>query len=87
MAKTRAPYPAAFREQIVELARVGRSAAERSREFGCSAPTAANWIAQAARDGGKPLHGKEGLTSIERAELVQPAPTSLGTESSVTSEL
>ena len=34
MAKTKPPYPVAFREQIVELARAGRSPAELSREFG-----------------------------------------------------
>ncbi len=43
MAKTRPPYPAAFREQIVELARGGRSPAELSREFGPTAQSIANW--------------------------------------------
>ncbi len=71
MAKTRPPYPAAFREQIIELARAGRSPAELAREFGCTAQTIANWLAQAARDRGKPLPGKEGLSSIEREELVR----------------
>ena len=71
MAKTRPPYPAAFREQIIELARAGRSPTELAREFGCTAQTIANWFAQAACDSGKPLPGKEGLTSIEREELVR----------------
>lgn len=71
MAKTRPPYPAAFREQIMELARAGRSPSELSREFGCSAQTVANWIAQAARDSGNPLPGKEGLSSAEREELAR----------------
>ena len=71
MAKTRPPYPAAFREQIVELARAGRSPAELSREFGPTAQSIANWIGQAACDAGQPLPGKEGLSSIEREELVR----------------
>ena len=44
---------------------------ELSREFGCTAQTIANWLAQAARDSGKPLPGKEGLSSVEREELVR----------------
>ena len=71
MAKTRPPYPAEFREQIVELARVGRTAAELSREVGCSAQTVTNWIAQAAIDAGKLLPSKGGLTTAERDELAR----------------
>ena len=71
MPKSRPPYPAEFRRQIVELARAGRTPTELSREFGCSAQTVTNWIAQAAIDGGKPLPGKDGLTSAEREELTR----------------
>jgi transposase len=71
MPKSRPPYPAEFRQQIVELARAGRSPAELSREFGCSAQTITNWIGQAAIDQGKPLPGKEGLTTAEREELAR----------------
>ena len=69
MGKTRAPYPAAFRQQLIELVEAGRTPAELSREFGVTAQTIANWVGQAAIDKGKPLPGKEGLTSAERAEL------------------
>ncbi len=69
MAKTRPPYPAEFRQQIIELAQAGRSPTELSREFGPTSQTIINWLAQAARDTGKPLPGKEGLTSAERDEL------------------
>ena len=69
MPKSRPPYPAEFRQQIIELARAGRSSAELSREFGCTAQTVTNWVAQAAIDAGKPLPGKDGLTSAEREEL------------------
>ena len=71
MPKSRPPYPQEFREQIVELAKIGRTPSELSREFGCSAQTITNWIAQAAIDAGRPLPGKEGLTSAERQELTR----------------
>lgn len=71
MPKTKPPYPAEFRQQIIELARAGRTPAELSREFGPTAQSIANWIAQDARDRGKPLPGKPGLTSAEHEELVR----------------
>ncbi len=74
MPKTKPPYPAEFRQQIIELARAGRTPAELSREFGPTAQSIANWIAQDARDRGKPLPGKEGLSSAEREELVRLRP-------------
>ena len=69
MPKTHVPYPAEFRQQMVELVRAGRSSIELSSEFGCSAQTIHNWVAQSAIDSGKPLPGKEGLTTAEREEL------------------
>jgi len=71
MPRSRPPYPAEFRQQIVELARVGRTPAELSREFGVSAQTVTNLVAQAAIDADQPLHGKDGLSSAERAELMR----------------
>jgi transposase len=71
MPKSKPPYPAQFRQQIIELAHAGRTPAELSREFGPTAQSIANWIAQDARDRGKPIPGKEGLSSAEREELVR----------------
>ncbi len=71
MPKSKPPYLAQFRQQIIELAHAGRTPAELSREFGPSAQSIANWIAQDARDRGKPIPGKEGLSSAEREELVR----------------
>ena len=72
MGKTRAPYPAAFRQQMVELVELGRSPADLAREFDVSAQTIANWVGQAAVDRGKPPPGRQGaLTSIEREELAR----------------
>ncbi len=70
MRKHKPPYPAEFRQQIIELARAGRTPAQLSREFGPTAQSIANWIAQDARDLGKPP-GKEGLSTAEREELVR----------------
>ncbi len=72
MPKSRLPYPAAFRQQMIELVQAGRTPAELSREFECTAQTIANWVAQAARNAGKPVAGKEaGLSTAERDELVR----------------
>lgn len=69
MPKTKPPYPAQFREQMIELVSVGKTPAQLSREFGCTAQTIANWVAQSAIDAGKTRPGKEGLSSVEREEL------------------
>ena len=69
MAKTRPPYPAEFRQQMIELVRAGKTPAELAREFECTAQTIANWVGQEAIDRGRPLPGKEGLSSAEREEL------------------
>ncbi len=45
MGKTRPPYPAEFREQMVELVRSSRTPAELAREFEVTAQTIANWLA------------------------------------------
>ena len=71
MPKTKPPYPAAFRQQMIELVHAGKTPAELWREFECSAQTIANWVAQAARDEGRALPGKEGLGSAEREELAR----------------
>jgi hypothetical protein len=44
----------ALRPQIVEQARAGHTRGEIAREFGCSAQTVTNWIAEADIDDGKP---------------------------------
>ncbi len=53
MSKTRRPYPPEFRQQMVELARAGRSPEELSREFEPSAQAIRNWVAQADRGEGR----------------------------------
>jgi transposase len=71
MPKSKPPYPAAFKQQIVELAMAGRTPAELSREFGVSAQSVTAWVAQAAANVGKPPRGKDVLSSAEREELAR----------------
>ena len=71
MGNTKPPYPAAFKQQIVELFQAGRSQSELAREFDVSAASIANWVARASADSGKPLPGRDVLTSVEREELVR----------------
>ena len=71
MPKSHQRYPAEFRQQLIELVRAGRNPEELSREFGCTAQSIRNWVAQAAIDNGKALPGKDGLTSAEREEVAR----------------
>ena len=66
MPRTRNPYPADFREQIVALARSGRSVEELAREFEPCAAKIYRWIQQADRDGGRRT---DDVSSEERDEL------------------
>jgi transposase len=66
MPKSRPPYPAEFRRQMVELVRAGRTPDELSREFEPSAEAIRQWVKQADRDDGRRA---DGLTSAERDEL------------------
>ncbi|MDG5977882.1 transposase is3/is911 family protein [Hydrogenophaga taeniospiralis CCUG 15921] len=54
MSKVRPPYPAQFRQQMVELVRAGRSPAQLSREFGVTAQSISTWVGQAAIGHGPP---------------------------------
>jgi transposase len=71
MPKSHAPYAPEFRQQMIELVHAGSNPEELAEEFGCSAQSIRNWVAQAAIDGGKPVVGKERLSSAEREELAR----------------
>src|SRR5512143_246458 len=68
MPKSRPPYPAEFRRQLIELVRAGRTPEELEKQFEPRAQTIRNWISQADRDAG---NRQEGLTSAEREELTR----------------
>ena len=60
--------------QIVELAMAGRMPAELSRQFGVAAQRITAWVAQFAADRGKPVRGKDVLSTAEREELARLRP-------------
>jgi|TARA_B100001971_G_C18189510_1_gene537744 transposase len=66
MGRTRPPYAAEFKQQIVELYRAGRTPGQLASEFEPSEVTIRHWITQAEADEGR----RPGvLTSTERDEL------------------
>jgi len=68
MPRRPAAYPPAYREQIIALARAGRTAKELAHEFEPSEQTIRNWLFQAAADRGE---RPGALTSEEHAELAR----------------
>ena len=71
MPKSRPLYPPAFRRQMVELVRTGRTPEELAREFEPTAQAIRNWVAQAERDEGRRA---DGLSSAERGGDTPAAP-------------
>ena len=68
MPKTRPPYSAVFRQQMVDLVHAGRRPEDLAKEFEPTAQTIYNWVAQADRDAGL---RQDGLTTAERQELTR----------------
>src|SRR2546422_228343 len=66
MPKSHRPYPPAFRRQMIELVRRGRTPEELGQEFEPSAQAIRNWVKQAALDAGQRT---DGLTTEEHEEL------------------
>jgi transposase len=66
MRRSRRPYPPEFRQQMIDLVRVGRTPESLSREFEPTAQTIHNWMRQADLDEGR---RDDGATSAEREEL------------------
>jgi transposase len=67
-AKSRPPYPAAFRAEAVQLVRAnGRSLTQAAKDLGIHHETLRAWVKQAAIDGGR----RDGLTTEERVELAR----------------
>ncbi|GAA1095932.1 transposase [Nocardiopsis metallicus] len=67
MPKTRPAYPPEYRDQIIALARSGRSPEDLATEFEPSSQTIRTWINQAKIDSGQ----AEGTTSDDKAELAR----------------
>ena len=70
MSKSKAPYPAQFRQQMVELVHAGRKPRELAKEFGCHADSINAWVSQQGES--KPAMKADGLplNAAERQELV-----------------
>lgn len=68
MGKARPPYPREFKQQIIALARAGRSPAELAREFEPTEPTIRDWLKQSQADDGLRT---DILTTDERQELLR----------------
>ena len=68
MPRTRNPYPTEFREQLVALARAGRSVESLAREYEPCAATIHDWVKQAVADDGE---RDDRLTSADMDELRQ----------------
>ena len=68
MQRFRTPYPEHFRRKMIDLVHAGRSPEALAKEFGPTAQTIYNWVAQADRDTGK---RQDGLTSTEREEFTR----------------
>ena len=71
MPTPRPPYPAEFRQQMVELVQAGRRPSELAKEFGCHASSILSWVRQ--RPGASPgaLPSTAPLNVAERQELVE----------------
>ena len=65
------PYPAQFRQQIIELVRAGRKPGELAKEFGCHATSIMNWIRQADEASGTAPSQPGALSASERQELIE----------------
>jgi transposase len=72
MPKPKPPYAQAFRDQMVELVRSGRTPSELSKEFGCHVTSILSWVRQAGGAGVATLPANvAALNAQERQELIE----------------
>ena len=62
---TKPPYPAQFRQQMVELVQAGRKPGDLAKEFGCHITTILNWVRKTSPTDASPL------SAVERQELME----------------
>jgi transposase len=68
------PYPAAFRQQMIDLVATGRRPSELAREFGCHETSILSWMRAAkGPDASAPMAGDlvTPLNASERQELME----------------
>jgi transposase len=71
MPKSRPPYSAEFRRQMVDLVRAGRDPEDLAREFEPSSQSIRNWVARADRKEGLREEKSVAVTLPERDELIR----------------
>jgi transposase len=72
MPKPKPPYAPAFRTQMVELVRSGRTPSELSKEFGCHTTSILSWMRQSGGVGATALPANvAALNAQERQELLE----------------
>ena len=64
------PYPAAFRQQMVELVHAGRTPRQLAQEFGCHETSILGWVRRAASAVESSVSIAPTLHASERAELI-----------------
>ena len=68
------PYPAQFRQQMIELVASGRRPSELAKEFGCHETSILSWMRAAkVTDAAAPIvtHQSAPLNAAERQELIE----------------
>ena len=71
MPNPKPPYPAQFREQMVELVRAGRRPGELAKEFGCHVTSILSWVRLADEASGVTPAQPGALSASERQELIE----------------
>ena len=71
MSQRRGAYAPEFRQQMVELVRLGRKPSELAQEFGCHETSISTWVRQAKADEMGGGRADTALTTAERQELSQ----------------
>lgn len=71
MPNPKPPYPAQFREQMVELVRAGRKPSELAKEFGCHVTSILSWVRLADEASGVTSAQPGALNADERQELME----------------
>ena len=68
------PYPAQFRQQMIDLVATGRRPSELAREFGCHETSIFSWIRAAKGSDAAPAATRQNSTALnaaERQELIE----------------
>lgn len=71
MPTAKPPYPAQFRDQMVELVRAGRKPGELAKEFGCHTTSILNRVRQYDAANGTAPANPAVLSVSERPELME----------------